>query len=745
MAQFLEFPTNASNAIADPVANFAALPVAGTVVGQLIVTQDTGTIYEWNGTTWQVAGGGGGSGDVVGPASSVNSQVALFNGTTGKLLKASTATGVAKLSSGVLSTSLVDLSAEVTGVLPVANGGTNSNAALSGNKAIASNGTAIVESSTTATELGYVSGVTSAIQTQFAGKASTSRALNTTAPITGGGDLSADRTIAIAKSTGSVDGYLAAADFTIFSAKVGPTRTISTTAPITGGGDLSADRTFAIAKATGSVDGYLAAADFATFAAKQASGNYITALTGDVTAAGPGSAAATIAAGAVDNSKVAAGAAIAVSKLAALTANKAVVSDGSGILSSSVVTSTEVGYLSGVTSALQTQINGRALSARAINTSAPLTGGGDLSADRTLAIAQSSGTVDGYLAAADFATFAAKQAAGNYITALTGDIAASGPGSAAATIQAGAVTNSKIAALAAISLNKLAALTVSSPVRSDASGFLTTGQTNLASEVTGVLPIANGGTNSSTALNNNRVVVSSGSAIVEAAAITVNRALASSASGLPVASATTDTELGFVSGVTSAIQTQLNGKQASGNYITALTGDVTASGPGSAASTIAAGAVTNTKIAAAAGISVNKLAAQTASVAAVYDASGFLTASATTATELGFVSGVTSSIQTQLNAILAISSIVAVSTNVTLTNKAVHLVTTTSARSLTLPAPSTTSLIIIKDATGSANLNNITVVRFGSEKIETVAASFVLDSSLGSWTFVSNGTDWFVI
>lgn len=48
---------------------------------------------------------------------------------------------------------------------------------------------------------------------------------------------------------------------------------------------------------------------------------------------------------------------------------------------------------------------------------------------------------------------------------------------------------------------------------------------------------------------------------------------------------------------TSSVQTQLNAKQASGNYITALTGDVTAAGPGSSASTIAANAVTGAKIA----------------------------------------------------------------------------------------------------------------------------------------------------
>jgi hypothetical protein len=53
-----------------------------------------------------------------------------------------------------------------------------------------------------------------------------------------------------------------------------------------------------------------------------------------------------------------------------------------------------------------------------------------------------------------------------------------------------------------------------------------------------------------------------------------------------------NTEFAYLDGVTSPIQTQLNGKQASGNYITALTGDVTASGPGSATATLANSGVT---------------------------------------------------------------------------------------------------------------------------------------------------------
>jgi hypothetical protein len=49
-------------------------------------------------------GGAGGIGDVVGPSSSVDSEIALFNSTTGKLIKRATGSGLAKLTSGVLST-----------------------------------------------------------------------------------------------------------------------------------------------------------------------------------------------------------------------------------------------------------------------------------------------------------------------------------------------------------------------------------------------------------------------------------------------------------------------------------------------------------------------------------------------------------------------------------------------------------------------------------------------------------------
>jgi len=79
------------------------------------------------------------------------------------------------------------------------------------------------------------------------------------------------------------------------------------------------------------------------------------AMSGDATIVASG--ALTIANGAINNVKVASGAAIAVNKLASLTANRAILSDSSGFLLVSAVTTTELGYVSGVTSSIQTQLN----------------------------------------------------------------------------------------------------------------------------------------------------------------------------------------------------------------------------------------------------------------------------------------------------------------------------------------------------------------------------------------------------
>lgn len=63
--------------------------------------------------------------------------------------------------------------------------------------------------------------------------------------------------------------------------------------------------------------------------------------------------------GSIVDADISTSAAIGLSKLAALTASKALQSDGSGVVSASSVTSTELGYVSGVTSAIQTQLGNK--------------------------------------------------------------------------------------------------------------------------------------------------------------------------------------------------------------------------------------------------------------------------------------------------------------------------------------------------------------------------------------------------
>jgi hypothetical protein len=86
------------------------------------------------------------------------------------------------------------------------------------------------------------------------------------------------------------------------------------------------------------------------------------------------------------NTEVDASAAIALSKLASLTGNRVLTSNGSGVIAASSVTDTELGYLAGVTSAIQTQLSTKAPTSRSLTAGTGLSGGGDLSADRTFTL-----------------------------------------------------------------------------------------------------------------------------------------------------------------------------------------------------------------------------------------------------------------------------------------------------------------------------------------------------------------------
>jgi hypothetical protein len=122
--------------------------------------------------------------------------------------------------------------------------------------------------------------------------------------------------------------------------------------------------------------------------------------------------------------------------------------------------------------------------------------------------------------------------------------------------------------------------------------------------------------------------------IASDAAIGVSKLEALTASRVPVlgsggfleASAITTAKLNFLSNVTSDLQTQLDAKMETGSA-----------------------SLADTDIAANAEIALTKLAPITASRVPVTDVDGFVTASSVTATEIAYISGVTSAIQTQLN------------------------------------------------------------------------------------------------
>ena len=86
-------------------------------------------------------------------------------------------------------------------------------------------------------------------------------------------------------------------------------------------------------------------------------------ISGDITIS---SGTAAIGSGVIVNADINASAAIEFSKMENLTASRALVSDSNGDVSVSAVTSTEIGHLDGVTSAIQTQLDTKATNAFAI-------------------------------------------------------------------------------------------------------------------------------------------------------------------------------------------------------------------------------------------------------------------------------------------------------------------------------------------------------------------------------------------
>ena len=284
-----------------------------------------------------------------------------------------------------------------------------------------------------------------------------------------------------------------------------------------------------------------------------------------------------------------------------LTADRAVISNGSQKIAVSDVTSTELGYLDGVTSAIQTQLDAKAALAGAtfsgqvnMNDDLVVTGNLIVSGDTTTANTVNMVIQDRMLMLANSATGA--------------------PGS-----DVGILFNRGNQGNAAFFYDESASTFKLSDTKDPSSNTLLSPVTSSNLDV-GIVTAA---TLNATAITQNGATLDNliGSNVdgaistVNDTDLTASRALASSGTGKIEVSAVTATELGHLDGVTSAIQTQLDAKQAT------ITG---------AATTI-------------------DDADLTVSRALVSSGSGKVAVSDVTSTELGHLDGVTSAVQTQID------------------------------------------------------------------------------------------------
>jgi hypothetical protein len=214
-------------------------------------------------------------------------------------------------------------------------------------------------------------------------------------------------------------------------------------------------------------------------------------------------------------------------------------------------------------------------------------------------------------------------------------------------------------------------------------------------------------------IDNNEIKAAAGIELSKLETLTADRALLSDGLGEISVSAVTNVELGYLSGVTSAIQTQLDGKEPT---ITVL--------PISKGGTNSATALTNDLV--------------------MVSDSGAIVESSTTVTELGYLNNVTSDIQAQLDSKTGYNVQTNSGTFTATAGQTILINTSTVAADVTLPAAINNTFLILKDASGNATANNITVSGQIGENIDG-SASIVMDSNYESKTFVSDGSDWYII
>ena len=286
---------------------------------------------------------------------------------------------------------------------------------------------------------------------------------------------------------------------------------------------------------TGDLTGAASAATLAASATALATGRTI-GMTGDVTwtsasfdGTGNVTGTAAIGSGVIVNDDVNASAAIAFSKMENLTASRALVSDGSGDVSVSAVTSTEIGYLDGVTSGIQTQLDGKASSTYVPTTITVA----DESTDTTcfpLFVTAATGDLGPKTASGLTFNSNTDVLSGTFSGALTGNVTGNASGSS------GSCTGNAATATALETARNIGGVSFDGTGNIDLPGVNSAGNQNTSGTAAGLsatLAVGSGGTGA-TSLTANGVLIGNGTSAVTAVDMsTKGSLLAGDGSGNP--------------------------------------------------------------------------------------------------------------------------------------------------------------------------------------------------------------------
>jgi hypothetical protein len=400
---YIDIPEFGSPYWRDAVATALDLPTNGNLIGEARVTKDTDSIYIWNGTMWVSPGGTGvsslngetgaltltaGTGITITTTPGNIQVISTTSGGTVTSVSVVTANGFAGTVANPTSTPALTLTTTVTGILH--GNGTSVAAAVAGDFPILNQNTTGTAANITASSNSTLTTLSalSLPATQLTGTLQAAQEPAHTGDVTNTAGSLVLTLSTVNADVGTFTKFTVNAKGLITAATAFSSAdlpTITLTGDVTGAGSGGTIPTTLVA----TTNSTLTTLSALSLPYSQITGApaAIMALTGDGTATGPGSAAFTLS-----------------------TVNGNVGTFG---------TASQVGTFT---------VNAKGLITAASNTS--------------IQIAESQVTNL-------VSDLAGKQATGNYITALTGDVTATGPGSVAATIANNAVTNAKLAQMPA--------------------------------------------------------------------------------------------------------------------------------------------------------------------------------------------------------------------------------------------------------------------------------------------------------